>query len=131
MKFLVVEDDFTSRLLMQEILKQYGTVHIAVNGKEAVEAVQKELKWGDKYDLICLDVMMPEMDGQKALEKIRALEKEKGVFSSEGMKIIMTTALDDSKNVRTAFYNLCDSYLVKPIDKEKLVAELEKLGILK
>jgi len=130
MKFLIVEDDFTSRLLLQEILKQFGTVHVAVNGKEAVAAVEKELKWGDKYDLICLDVMMPEMDGQKALELIRELEKEKGVYSSEGTKIIMTTALDDSKNIRSAFYNLCDAYLVKPIDKEKLVEEMKKLGLL-
>jgi len=130
MKFLIVEDDFTSRLLLQEILKDYGTVHVAVNGKEAVEAVEKELKWGDNYNLICLDVMMPEMDGQTALEQIRALEKEKGVYSSEGCKIIMTTALDDSKNVRAAFYNLCDSYLVKPIDKEQMINELKKLKII-
>lgn len=130
MKFLIVEDDFTSRLLLQEILKQFGTVHVAVNGKEAVAAVERELKWGDKYDLICLDVMMPEMDGQKALETIRAMEKEKGVYSSEGSRIIMTTALDDSKNIRSAFYNLCDAYLVKPIDKEKLIEEMKKLGLL-
>lgn len=130
MKSLIVEDDFTSRLLLQEILKDLGTVHVAVNGKEAIEAVTKELKWGDQYNLICLDVMMPQMDGQEALEGIRKLEKEKGIFSSEGACIIMTTALDDAKNIRKAFYNLCDGYLVKPIDKEALLKELKRLELI-
>ena len=40
MKALIVEDDFTSRLLLQELLKPYGATHIAVNGREAVEAVR-------------------------------------------------------------------------------------------
>ncbi|MDA3852037.1 MAG: response regulator [Spirochaetaceae bacterium] len=130
MKSLVVEDDFTSRLLLQEILKEFGTVHVAVNGLEALKAVKKELNWGEPYDLICLDVMMPELDGQETLKKIRDLEKEKGIFSTQGSKILMTTALDDSKSIKNAFYNLCDGYLVKPIDKEKFQGELLKLKVL-
>lgn len=129
MKSLIVEDDFTSRLLLQELLKGLGTIHVAVNGQEAIDAVKKELKWGDHYDLICLDVMMPGVDGQEALQSIRAMEKEKGIFSSEGCRVIMTTALDDAKNIRKAFYNLCDGYLVKPIDKESLMKELKRLEL--
>lgn len=129
MKSLVVEDDFTSRLLLQELLKQYGEVHIAANGKEAVEAVEKVFSAGEPYDLICLDIMMPEMDGQEALKKIRELEEARGTMSTEGMKIVMTTALDDVKSVSSAYEKLCDGYLVKPIDKEKLVAQLGELQL--
>ncbi|MBN2333302.1 MAG: response regulator [Deltaproteobacteria bacterium] len=130
MKTLIVEDDFTSRLLLQELLKQYGPSHIAVNGKEAVEAVRTALETGEPYDLICLDIMMPEMDGQEALQQIRAQEEARNILSSNGAKIVMTTALNDLKNVSFAYQNLCDAYLTKPIEKAKLIDELRELKLI-
>ena len=130
MKTLIVEDDFTSRLLLQEILKNYGPSHVAVNGKEAVEAVSAALESGEPYDLVCIDIMMPEMDGQQALKQIRALEEAKGILSTDGAKIIMTTALGDMKNVMTAFSGLADDYLVKPIDKAKLLDQVRKCKLI-
>ena len=126
MKTLIVEDDFTSRLFLQEVLKAYGPCHIAVNGEEAVEAVQMALEKDEPYNLICLDIMMPEMDGQEALNKIRTHEEERGISSSNGAKILMTTALGDLQNVSSAYQGLCDGYLVKPIDKASLIEELQK-----
>lgn len=130
MKTLIVEDDFTSRLLMQELLKNYGPSHIAVDGREAIEAVRLSLQANEPYDLICLDIMMPTMDGHQALKEIRALEEVRGIFSSDGAKIIMTTALDDIQNKINAFSNLCDGYLTKPIDKEQLLDELRSLELI-
>ena len=92
MKTLIVEDDFTSRLLLQELLKSYGPSHIAVNGEEAVEAVNTALEAGEHYDLICLDIMMPKMDGHEALRIFRDQEEARGIRSSEGAKILMTSA---------------------------------------
>ncbi len=130
MKTLIVEDDFTSRLLLQQILLKWGQAHIAVNGKEAVEAVRIAMESGDPYNLICLDIMMPEMDGQEALKHIRKLEEDCCILSYQGAKIIMTTALGDMKNVNNAFHGLCDAYLVKPIDKKKLVENLQTLALV-
>lgn len=130
MKTLIVEDDFTSRLLLQELLKSYGPSHIAVNGKEAIAATKAALETGEHYDLICLDIMMPEMDGQEALRQIRDQESARGIFSQNGAKIIMTTAADDMKNVGIAFHSLCDAYLTKPIIKAKLIEELRKLNLI-
>ena len=130
MKTLIVEDDFTSRLLLQELLKGYGPTHIAVNGKEAVEAARTALDAGDPYELICLDIMMPEMDGQQALLEIRGLEEARGINSSKGAKIMMTTALNDLKNVSAAYASLCDAYLTKPIQKAKLIGELRNLKVI-
>lgn len=128
MKILIAEDDFTSRLLLQELLKNHGTTYVTVNGREAVEAARLALDSGEPYDLICLDVMMPEMDGQEALRQIRDLEVGKGVTSTKGAKILMTTALGDPGNVMTSFSNLCDGYLVKPIQKKALYEKIVEMG---
>ncbi len=130
MKTLIAEDDFTSRLLLQKLMQEHGPCHIAVNGREAVEAFRIALEAGEPYDLVCLDIMMPEMDGQEALTNIRALEEERGIRSTVGAKVIMTTALSDMKNVSVAFRSLCNAYLTKPIHAEKLLAELANLNLL-
>ncbi len=130
MKTLIAEDDVTSRLLLQELLKSYGPSHVAVNGKEAVEAALMAMEAGEPYDLICLDIMMPEMDGQEALRKIREHEKTREILSSNAAKIVMTTALDDIKNIKTAFDGLCDGYLNKPIHKTHLLEELRELKLI-
>lgn len=130
MKVLVVDDDFTNRILLQEILNTYGTVHVAVNGKEAVKAVSSAIKTNQPYDLACLDIMMPEMDGKKALKKIRSEERKAGIVTGRGMKIIMITAVDDSKSIMSTFKDDCDGYIIKPISRKKLIEQLEKNGLL-
>lgn len=130
MKTLIVEDDFTSRLLLQKFLESYGPSHIAVNGKEAVEAARLALESGEPYDLILMDIMMPEMNGMQALSEIRSLEEARGIRSSKGTKIVMVTALGDVKSISGAYSSLCDAYLVKPIEKEKLLGELRKLELI-
>ena len=128
LKMLIAEDDFASRLLMQEYLKKFGSPHIAVNGKEAVMAVSLALEKYEPYDLICLDIMMPEMDGHQALREIRALEQKSG--NSRRSKIIMTTALVDHRNVMDAVREKCDYFLVKPIRKAALLDQLRVLSLI-
>jgi two-component system chemotaxis response regulator CheY len=130
MKTLIVEDDFTCRVLLQEILKKYGPAHVAINGKEAVEAVRVALEADEPFDLITMDVMMPEMDGQEALKEIRLLEEARGIASIYGVKVIMTTTLDDSRNILGAFKSFCDAYVIKPVDKEKLLSYIKSFGLI-
>lgn len=130
MKALLVEDDFTSRLALQRQLEKLGDVHIAVDGKEAVEAFEAMLRDGAPYDVVFLDIMMPVMDGHEALQKMRAAEVAAGIHVGQGCKVIMTTALSDSANVMQAFRNEADGYVVKPIVPEKLVEEMRKLGLV-
>jgi two-component system chemotaxis response regulator CheY len=130
MRTLIVEDDFTSRLLLQAFLAQFGECHIAVNGVEAVAAFRAAQKSGQRYDLICMDIMMPEMDGQTAVREIRAMEESGGTLSSSGVKIIMTTAVDDVKSVMKSFKSLCDAYLFKPIDTQKLLGHIKEFHLV-
>lgn len=130
MRTLIVEDDYTSRLLLQSFLSRYGECDIAVNGQEAIDAFRIARQSGKQYDLVCLDIMMPKMDGQSALQKIRALEEADGVLSSHGAKIIMITALDDVKNVFASFQGLCDAYIFKPLDTSQLLTHLKSMSLV-
>lgn len=130
MKILVAEDDLTSRVLMREILAPYGEVHLVPTGPEALVYVRHELGQGAPYDLICLDIMMPEMDGQEVLKEIRELESAAGYPLGRGARVIMTTALSDKTNIMQAFREACDAYLVKPIDGAKLLGHLKSFGFL-
>ncbi len=131
MKILIVDDNLTNRLMLHEILKPYGTVKTAANGVEAIEEIINGLESNDTYDLVCLDIMMPEMDGQTALRQIRKAEENAGIFSNNGVKVIMTTALNDLQNIQEAYAELCDGYLVKPISKIKMLHTLKQLNLIK
>ncbi len=103
MRSLIVEDDFTSRLLLERLLHEYGPSESAINGREAVAAVERALKIRQPYDLICIDIKMPEMDGQQALQEIRALEDAHGTPTGHGAKIVMTTVSRDKTDIIRAF----------------------------
>lgn len=130
MKCLIVEDDFTCRRLLQAYLADYADCFIACNGQEAVEAFTEALDAGEPYDLICLDIMMPGMDGHAALARLRQIEADHGIGGLDSVKVIMTTALDDSENIFGAFRTGCEGYVVKPIEKARLLGEMEKLGLV-
>jgi len=130
MRTLIVEDDFTSRLLLQEFLASYGSVHIAVNGKEALDAVRSALQAKKPYDLILMDIMMPEMDGHEALTQIRKIEAHYSLVDADQVKVIMVTALGDVDNVIFARQNKVQGYILKPYDLNKLLEELRKLGLI-
>jgi two-component system chemotaxis response regulator CheY len=130
LRVLLAEDDFTSRLLLQTFLSRYGDCHVAVNGLEAVEAFRSALEQGQSYNLICMDIMMPELDGSEAIRQIRAMEESQGILSTDGAKIIMTTAVNELKEVARCFHDLCDAYLVKPIDLAQLLAYMKSYELV-
>ncbi|ABB38491.1 response regulator receiver protein [Oleidesulfovibrio alaskensis G20] len=130
MKFLIVDDDFDSRRLVQKILHPFGYVDVATDGEEGVEAFRTALKDGEPYSLITLDILMPNIDGQQALREIREIEKEMGVSAENAVKVIMISGLDDSKELHDAFFlGEATSYIVKPIRRQLLLDEITSLGI--
>lgn len=130
MKTLIVEDDFTNRLLLQTFLSRFGECHVAVNGKEAVDAFRSAQDGGLGYDLICMDILMPEMDGHEAVEAIRTCERDWIADSVPRARIIMTTSLNDISHVTRSVRADCDAYLLKPIDLSRLLHQLKSLGLV-
>ncbi len=131
MRVLIAEDDFISRKFMLRFLSKYGECDITVDGIEAVEAFTMALEAEEGYDLICLDIMMPGLDGYQALKKIREIEKEKLIPEEKAAKIIMTSALNEGKNVTKAFDLGCTAYAGKPIDQDKFDNVLRKLELIR
>lgn len=130
MIILIVEDDKPGRILMERYLEEYGRCDSAEDGKEGLELYNRSVERDEVYDLAILDIMLPSMDGQEILRRIRESEKNRGVRPTEYTKVIMTTALGDPKNIVKAFNEGgADSYLVKPVEKETLERELVKLGL--
>lgn len=128
MRILIAEDDFVSRRLLTSLLAPFGACDVTVNGQEAVEAFTRAWEEKRPYDLICLDIMMPVMDGQLALAEMRRLEQARGVWGLAGAKIIMTTALDDPQTVLASFRHQCEVYLVKPLEEKLLHRHLQEFG---
>ncbi len=127
MKMLVVEDDFISRQVLTKMLSKYGVCDVAVDGEEAIEAVQRSIDDNEMYDVIFLDIMMPKKNGQEVLQEIREYEEKNDIFGLDGVKIIMVTALGDNKNIINAFKAQCEGYIIKPIDHQKVLDKLEEV----
>ena len=130
MKILIVEDEASSRHLLKSLLSSYGTCELAEDGPLAVEMFQTAFASDQGYDLVLLDIKLPTMDGMEVLRNIRRIESEDGIHIGDGVKIMMTTALSDHKKVIEAFNEQCEVYLVKPIEKAKLLEHMRKLKLI-
>lgn len=130
MRILIAEDDATSRKVILNLLSTYGECDATVDGIEVIEAFVMGLELGRSYDLICLDVMMPKIDGIKALTTIRELEDIRKVEEGKRAKIIITTALGETDYVMSGLKTGLEAYVNKPIEMNNMEDAMKKLGLL-
>lgn len=131
MKTLIVEDDFISRVILQEYLSPFGTCDIATTGNEATWAFGYALRQDDPYELVCLDIMLPVKDGFHVLEHIRAMERKRGINGYDCTKVVMTSSLHGAKEIIRAFKSQCEGYLIKPLNRKQFIHKLVDLGLVK
>jgi len=129
MKSLIAEDDFISRQHLYHLLAKYGEVKMAQNGREAVWAFFEAVTDGNPFDLVCLDIQMPEMDGLEALKAMRVLESACIKEGHPPAKIMMTTVQADRSQVAQALEKGCTSYMLKPIEDCNLEEKLYAFGL--
>ena len=130
MKILISEDDMIGRKLLVKFLERFGECNVAVDGIEALEKFIGSYEDKSPYDLMCLDIMMPKLDGLKVLKAARDYEKKNSIDKGNQTKIIMTTALNDKKTVDQSYELGCDGYAWKPIDLDKFEEVLNKLKLI-
>lgn len=126
-KYLIVDDDSVCREVVKTALSPFGRCDLAFNGQEAIGAFRMALDSGEPYDLVCLDIMMPGSDGHAVLDSIRQLEKQRGIFGSDAVKVIMTTGVRDPKECLQAFREGCESFVAKPVMEQQLLEQVETL----
>ncbi|MFH1359856.1 MAG: response regulator [Candidatus Omnitrophota bacterium] len=122
-KVLIVDDNFENRELMAEILRDVAECDLAVSGQEAIEKYNNALSLRP-YQVILLDIMMPDVDGLQALRIIRKNERDHGIELGDGVPVIMVTA--HKKPYLDAFFQGCTDYIMKPIDPAKLIKKIEE-----
>ncbi len=130
MKILIVDDQLVSRMKIAKIMQGLCNADAADCGQEALDRYRRSLADNAPYDLITLDVSMPDMDGRKVLKMIRKLEFEHGVPTNRQVKILMITSSSDKDTVLSSIQAGCDDYLVKPLNRETIAAKLEKFGLM-
>jgi len=130
MRVLIVDDDPSTSKLLLKYLRQLGDCEPVNNGHDALSLFRKSFRESYSFDLICLDINMPGMDGHQTLIEIRNIEHEEGLHIGEGTKILMISALDDDDSIMESFMKLCDGYLTKPIKKKELLRKLEEIELL-
>ena len=134
LKILIAEDDFTSRTILMQFLSEFGVCHIAKDGLEAIQAFTHayEPNPPEPYDLICMDMMMPNIDGAVAAKTIREIERSKGVAGPEyETAIVFTSAVSDQATIIKACYECGANYFfVKPLDFKQMKRQLKKLNLI-
>ena len=117
-RILIVDDSIFVRKQLGQILASEGFEIIANagNGKEALELYQEH---HPNVDLVTMDVTMPVMDGVTALEKIVAFDNE--------AKIIMVSALGKQDLVKKSFMLGAKNYIVKPLDRKKVLERISRV----
>jgi len=121
---LVVDDNFINRKLVVQTLMPYAICDVAANGNEAIVAYDLSVQNDMPYDLILLDVSMPEVDGLDVLKQIRSKEKMCGIDKAAGIPIFMLTAYTEPRN--DAQDEGCNLYILKPIQADDLIAKIKE-----
>ncbi len=125
LKVLVVDDEPVNCRLLREFLAARACVDTVMTGQDAIAMFELAFRTRNFYDLILLDIAMPETDGLEVLEKIRAFEEKHGTPLGKGAKIIMVTAIKET--FMTAFKKGAEDYLLKPVEQKVLLDKIDEL----
>ena len=131
-RYLIVDDEEMGRYMLQAFLSEFALCDVAENGNEALRLFEKAQLEGKPYDLLCVDLIMPGMNGIALIRKIRELERIDSVYVGVRSKIFVITASDSAwDKADLLLENLCDDYIVKPFNRESLKDDLYKheLGV--
>lgn len=127
MRSLIVDDDEIGRLMLATFLQEFGSCDQAENGSVALGLFDEAERSGSPYDLICMDIVMPVMDGTTALKEIR----QRNLQCGKRTKVFMISACSAPQDIEDAFFDGdCDDYVVKPFQREAITQMLQRHTLL-
>ena len=127
MRILIVEDEYVSRRKLEKFLSVIGECHSVTTVADAYKLFLNSIKENFCFDLISLDIVLPDGCGIDLLYKIRDLEKRFNIPESKRVKVIMATSHSDIERVRQCVKLGCNDFIVKPFNKKKVLEKLQKL----
>lgn len=130
MRALIIDDDKANQFILQQFLAPFATTAVAGDGEQGLDLFTKAIEQQLPFDLVCLDIMMPGIDGVEVLRQIRAKEADLGLIGLDGVKVIMITAVAETATVVGAFRDGCEAYLIKPLNRDELVRNLKTLKLI-
>ncbi|MBN2841917.1 MAG: response regulator [Sedimentisphaerales bacterium] len=133
-RILIVDDNYTSRSQIKALFGQYGDCDTAPDGEIAYQLFLAAHKENIPYDIITMDIDMPNVKGDQIVNKMRKWEQENAVYKSGAGKeaaIIMVTALSMKDNIMSSFKSGCEAYIVKPITKDKVSKIIDEIKLQK
>ena len=130
MKILIVDDEMVSRRKMEIIMREYGECQAVENGNAAIRAFTEAIEAGTPFDLITLDISLPDMEGTMVLKMFRELEKGNAIPEDRRVKVLMVTAHGEQETVMSSISAGCDDYIKKPFTLERITRKLEKIGLV-
>lgn len=130
MKSLILEDDPVTTKIIANYLINFGMVVTAGSAKEAFEIYNDTAFSSTPFDLICLDLQLPEYDGVEFLKEIRQSEESSGIALPFGVKIVVLTSSEEPGIASEVQAKGCDAFLSKPLNREKLKSELMRLKLI-
>lgn len=128
MKILIAEDNQQSWKLLASMLSTYGGYDVAEDGKQAYDMFVVAHAEGSPYDIVFLDIMMPEIEGDRVLEMIREWEAD-NLGDQKPVDIIMATAKSDTDTMVDSYDRGCQYFIMKPYLKSELDELMCSLGI--
>ncbi len=130
MKYLIVDDELVSRSKMEMILDNFGDCVLAESGQQAIDEFKKANEEGAPFDLVMMDVAMPEMDGIECLKKIRELEVADKKSKAGPVKIIMVTIKNDAEMMQALLTSGCNDFILKPFNFERVLFKLKNHALV-
>lgn len=128
MKSLVLDDEAVSRKVLAKVLSSLGECITADSGRKAIAEFDAAAAEKKLFDLLILDISMPDIDGIQVLATIRAKEKKAGIPKAARVKIIMVTASIRKSSIKQCIRLGCNGYISKPYNLQLLFKDLKRLG---
>jgi CheY-like chemotaxis protein len=127
MRSLVIDDEFVALTKLSLLLEPLGQCDAATSGHQGLELFKQALLDACPYNLVTIDINMPDFNGIALLGRLRREEQQRGAGRA---KMLIATAASTTSNVLAAMTGECDGFLAKPIRRAVLFAKLGQIGLL-
>lgn len=128
LKILVADDVASNREILRLILSKFGSCDVFENGDLALAAVREAHAAGAPYDILCLDILMPGMNGDEVLGRIRQDEADRGIDASSGLRVLCLTTLDIKVEFKDIKSDPGTVLIEKPVTSRQIEEAMSRLG---